>query len=209
MDKSMQRKVRGELIVISGPSGVGKGTICKALVEGNDNRCFSVSATTRAPRPGEIDGKHYHFINKAEFERMIAGGELLEYMEVFGMNYYGTPKRYVDAALDEGRDVLLDIDVNGAMNVKKAKPEAITVFIAPPSMRALKDRLIGRGTETPEQIEKRYGKAREEMSYIPEYDYVVVNDELECAISDVECILRAERLRTKRCPKLDEILKED
>jgi guanylate kinase len=204
-----ERKIKGELIVISGPSGVGKGTICEALVKGDACIRMSVSATTRSPRPGEVNGRHYFFVPRAEFERMIEADELLEYMDVFGMNYYGTPKKYVDEALAEGYDVILEIDVNGAMNVKKKRPDAMLIFIAPPSMKALRARLEKRGTETKEQIERRYAKARDEMACMPEYDYVVVNDELGSAEADVACILKAGRLRTDRCAKLNEIMKED
>jgi guanylate kinase len=204
-----ERKIKGELIVISGPSGVGKGTICEALAKQDARIRMSVSATTRSPRPGEVNGRHYFFVSRAEFERMIEADELLEYMDVFGMNYYGTPKKYVDEALAEGFDVILEIDVNGAMNVKKKRPDATLIFIAPPSMKALRARLEKRGTETREQIERRYAKARDEMACMPEYDYVVVNDELGSAEADVACILKAGRLRTNRCAKLNEIMKED
>jgi guanylate kinase len=204
-----ERKIKGELIVISGPSGVGKGTICEALAKRDARIRMSVSATTRSPRPGEVNGRHYFFVPRAEFERMIEADELLEYMDVFGMNYYGTPKKYVDEALAEGYDVILEIDVNGAMNVKKKRPDAMLIFIAPPSMKALRARLEKRGTETKEQIERRYAKARDEMACMPEYDYVVVNDELGSAEADVACILKAGRLRTDRCAKLNEIMKED
>jgi len=204
-----ERKIKGELIVISGPSGVGKGTICEALAKQDARIRMSVSATTRPPRPGEVNARHYFFVSRAEFERMIEADELLEYMDVFGMNYYGTPKKYVDEALAEGFDVILEIDVNGAMNVKKKRPDATLIFIAPPSMKALRARLEKRGTETREQIERRYAKARDEMACMPEYDYVVVNDELGSAEADVACILKAGRLRTNRCAKLNEIMKED
>lgn len=203
------RPIRGELIVISGPSGVGKGTICEALLKGDPRLRMSVSATTRAPRPGEVDGQHYHFVTRDAFEEMIRADELLEYMDVFGMNYYGTPEKFVDKTLAAGFDVILEIDVNGARNVKQKRPEAITIFIAPPSMRALHARLERRGTETAEQIGLRYAIAREEMACLPGYDYLVVNDELGRAEADVACILRAQRLRTARCALLNEIMKED
>lgn len=204
-----ERKITGELIVVSGPSGVGKGTICEALIRADERLCMSVSATTRAPRPGEINGKQYFFVSNEEFKRMIDADELLEYMEVFGMNYYGTPKKFVNETIAEGKDVILEIDVNGALAVKKKHPEAVMIFIAPPSMKELHARLEKRGTEKPEQIARRYAKARSEMNCMPEYDYVVVNDELGNAEADVACIIRAERLRTNRCTKLNEIMKED
>ena len=147
-------KNKGELFVISGPSGVGKGVICKALLLADDKIRFSVSATTRAPRPGEEHGVSYFFVTREEFEGMIQRNELLEYMDVFGMNYYGTPKAYIEKLTSEGIDVILDIDVNGARNVKKQRPEAVSIFILPPSMQALHSRLVGRGTETPEAVEK-------------------------------------------------------
>lgn len=203
------RKIRGELIVISGPSGVGKGTICAALVGSDPRLCVSVSATTRPPRPNEVHGKHYFFVSREEFERMICADELLEYMDVFGTAYYGTPRSFVDGKLAEGFDVILEIDVGGAMNVKRARPEAVTIFIAPPSMKELRRRLEKRGTETSEQIERRYAKAREEMACMSGYDYIVVNDDLRRAREDVACILRAGRMRTDRCARLDEIMKED
>ena len=201
-------KERGNLIAISGPSGVGKGTVCKKVIQRNPNVCVSVSATTRAPRPKEQHGKDYFFVSREEFEAMIASDDLLEYMDVFGTNYYGTPRKYVEEKLNEGMDVILEIDVNGAMNVKKRVPELVSVFITPPSMSVLKKRLEGRGTETPEQIERRFGKAKEEISHVPEYDYVVINDDLEKAVEDVECILRALKLRVNP-DKLVQINKED
>lgn len=204
-----KRQVKGELIVISGPSGVGKGTICAGIMQMEKNLCISVSATTRAPRAGEADGQHYFFVSREEFERMIRADELLEYMDVFGADYYGTPKKFVDEKLEAGCDVILEIDVNGAMSVKKKRPEAVMIFIAPPSMKALRTRLEKRGTENAEQIERRYAKAREEMAYLPHYDYVVVNDELGSAEEDVTCILRTGRLKTSRCMKLEDIMKED
>lgn len=137
-------KNKGELFVISGPSGVGKGVICKALLLADDKIRFSVSATTRAPRPGEEHGVSYFFVTREEFEGMIQRNELLEYMDVFGMNYYGTPKAYIEKLTSEGIDVILDIDVNGARNVKKQRPEAVSIFILPPSMQALHSRLVGR-----------------------------------------------------------------
>jgi len=207
---SMAHKAgQGRLIVISGPSGVGKGTICEAVLKRDPQLRMSVSATTRAPRPGEEDGVHYHFVSREAFERMIRADELLEYMDVFGMNYYGTPAKFVDDALEEGYDVILEIEVNGARNVKHKRPEAIAIFIAPPSMRALHERLEHRGTETAEQIDRRYAIAHMEMACLPEYDYLVINDDVARAEADVACIIRAERLRTCRSYMLHDILKED
>lgn len=205
----MERSIHGKLIVVSGPSGVGKGTICRRLVERGEEIRMSVSATTRSPRPGEVDGRDYFFVSRERFEEMIGRGELLEYMDVFGSKYYGTPKRFVDDTLESGLDVILEIDVYGAMKVKRTRPDALMIFISPPSLVSLKERLIGRGTETLEQISERFSKARREMSFIPEYDYIIVNDDLEKAVDDMQSILRADRLRTSRLTRLDEILKED
>ncbi|MCI6966868.1 guanylate kinase [bacterium] len=189
---------KGVLIVLSGPSGVGKGTVCKELLVRNPQVKLSVSATTRAPRPGEVEGVSYFFKTREEFERMIAAGEFLEYMDVFGMNYYGTPRAYVEQQLAAGNDIVLEIDVKGAMNVKRLCPEAVLVFIAPPSMETLKKRLVGRGTETAEAVERRTQEAFAEMKLLPEYDYAVVNDVLEDAVCSVETIIKAERLRVCR-----------
>lgn len=201
-------EAKGVLIVLSGPSGVGKGTVCKALLARNPQVKLSVSATTRAPRPGEVEGVSYFFKTREEFERMIAAGEFLEYMDVFGMNYYGTPRSYVEQQLAEGNDIVLEIDVKGAMNVKRLCPEAVLVFIAPPSMETLKKRLVGRGTETAEAVERRTKEAFAEMRLMPEYDYAVVNDTLEDAVCSVETILKAERLRVCRRPDLTNFCKE-
>ncbi len=189
---------KGVLIVLSGPSGVGKGTVCKELLARNPQVKLSVSATTRTPRPGEVEGVSYFFKTREEFERMIAAGEFLEYMDVFGMNYYGTPRAYVEQQLAAGNDIVLEIDVKGAMNVKRLCPEAVLVFIAPPSMETLKKRLVGRGTETAEAVERRTQEAFAEMKLLPEYDYAVVNDVLEDAVCSVETIIKAERLRVCR-----------
>ena len=189
---------KGVLIVLSGLSGVGKGTVCKELLARNPQVKLSVSATTRAPRPGEVEGVSYFFKTREEFERMIAAGEFLEYMDVFGMNYYGTPRAYVEQQLAAGNDIVLEIDVKGAMNVKRLCPEAVLVFIAPPSMETLKKRLVGRGTETAEAVERRTQEAFAEMKLLPEYDYAVVNDVLVDSVCSVETIIKAERLRVCR-----------
>lgn len=194
----MNQSREGLLLVVSGPAGVGKGTIDGILLERHSNIKLSVSATTRKPRPGEIDGVHYFFIDEDRFKSMIEENAFLEYMHVFNMHYYGTPRTYVEQELKAGHDVLLEIDVQGAMRVKKAYPDAVLVFIAPPSMSALKERLIGRNTETPEQIEKRFATAHDEVRMMDRYDYIVVNDVLDIAVSRMEHIIQAEKCRATR-----------
>ena len=194
----MNQTHEGLLLVVSGPAGVGKGTIDKNLLDNHQNMCLSVSATTRKPRPGEIDGVHYFFVDEEKFNRMIEENAFLEYMNVFGMNYYGTPRAFVEERIHAGKDVLLEIDVNGALAVKKAYPEAVLIFIAPPNMGALKERLLNRNTETPEQMEKRLSTAYSEVLQMKHYDYVVVNDILDEAIRNMESIIRTEKCRVSR-----------
>ena len=177
----MQAPRKGVLFVISGPSGVGKGTVNKRLFEEFGNAvAFSVSATTRDPREGEVDGREYFFISRQEFEKRVANNEFLEHAEYAG-NCYGTPRDYVLSLLQRGVSVILEIDVQGAMQVKRRMPESVSVFILPPSFEELEHRLRGRGTETPEKIEKRLAVAKAEMARAPEYDYQIVNDDLEAA----------------------------
>ena len=180
---------KGRLFVISGPSGTGKGTICKELVKDEKIR-LSVSMTTRSPREGEVHGVSYFFASKEEFLQKIDADGFLEYAEVFG-NYYGTPKMEVLELLDEGIDVLLEIDVQGALQIKKVYPEAVLLFILPPSLEELRNRLAGRGTETPEVLEHRLGKAVHEISFAHEYDYTVINDQLDEAVDNVRTVIRA------------------
>ncbi len=194
----MARVKRGLLLVVSGPAGVGKGTVNAALMERHPEVKMSVSATTRPPRPGEIDGVHYFFKTKEEFDRMIEEDAFLEYMRVFGMNDYGTPRAFVEQEREKGNHVILEIDVQGARKVKAACPDAVTVFIAPPSLDILKERLVGRGTETQESIDVRTKTALEELKALPEYDYMVVNDTVDEAVAEMEAILSAERLKTER-----------
>ena len=179
---------KGKFIVISGPSGVGKGTICNELVKRN-NAWLSVSMTTREMREGEEDGKSYYFITKAEFEQRIKEGKLLEY-NIYNDNYYGTPLDKVIEKLEEGKNVILEIDVNGGHQVKKIYPETILVYIAPPSTEELKRRLHERGTEDEETIEKRLAIAEIEKTQIDDYDYIIVNDILEDALNEVNKILK-------------------
>ena len=184
----------GRLFVISGPSGAGKGTICKKLLESVDIS-ISTSMTTRAPRPGEIDGKDYYFVTVDEFEEKIANGGMLEYARVLD-NIYGTPKDMVIKQLERGRDVILEIDVQGGLQIKKKMPEqAVLVFVLPPDLTTLRQRIIDRGTETEEVIDKRFNEAINEIKLIGEYDYYVVNDELDDAVYDLKAIIMAERRR--------------
>ena len=198
----MNQSREGLLLVVSGPAGVGKGTLDKALLERHQDMKLSVSATTRAPRPGEIDGVHYFFKTEEEFKAMIERNEFLEYMHVFQTNYYGTPRSFVEEQLSRGIDVILEIDVQGAMKVKKAFPNAVMIFIAPPSMAELKSRLIGRTTETLEQIEKRFATAEKEIAMLPEYEYVVTNDVVEMAVNRMEYIITAEKCKVSRSDAL-------
>ena len=203
----MKQNRKGLLLVISGPAGVGKGTINISLISRNSDIRMSVSATTRQPRPGEIDGVHYFFKTEEEFQDMINKGAFLEYMRVFNTHYYGTPKSFVEQELAEGRSVILEIDVQGAMRVKAAYPDAVLIFIAPPSMSELKSRLIHRGTESSEAIDRRFETAFQEMEFVDRYDYVVVNDILDLAIARTEDIIVAERCKVSRNGELIEKLK--
>ena len=184
---------KGRLFVISGPSGTGKGTICREILKDIRNE-FSVSMTTREPREGEEHGREYFFVSHEDFIENIERNNFLEYATVFD-NYYGTPKDIVLKKLEKGRNVILDIDVQGGLQVKEAMPEAVLIFLLPPSLAALRSRLENRGTETPEKIEKRLNKALDEIKFIGEYDYMVVNDVREDAVSDVRSIMTAEALR--------------
>ena len=187
----MQKK-KGVLFVISGPSGVGKGTINKILFdEFEGSVAFSVSATTRGPREGEIDGTHYFFISKQDFENRIANNEFLEHAEYAG-NCYGTPCSYVLKLLEEGVSVILEIDLQGAIQVKERMPESVSIFILPPSFEELESRLRGRGTETPEKIEKRLAAAKHEMEMAHTYDYRIVNDNLDDAYQQLRSIFLKE-----------------
>lgn len=181
---------KGKFIVISGPSGVGKGTICERLIK-ELGAYYSISMTTREIREGEVDGVNYYFISKDEFKRRIALGELLEY-NIYNDNYYGTPKDKVLEKLEEGVDVFLEIDVNGARNIKRIFPDALLIYIAPPSIEVLRERLIHRGTEDMETVEKRLRIAEDELMQVGIYDYVVVNDDVEKAIQEIRDIIGSE-----------------
>ena len=193
----MLNKLKGLLIVISAPSGTGKTTLVHMLLKEFPDLEFSVSYTTRPPRPGEVDGRDYHFVDRKTFERMIEEGDFLEWAEVYG-NLYGTSRTQVLKALNEGKDVILDIDTQGALQVKKNFPEAVLIFILPPSLKELERRLRNRGTDDEETIERRLKTAREEIRRASLYDYIVVNDVLEVAYENLKSIIRAEKLRTER-----------
>lgn len=185
---------RGKTFIISGPSGVGKSTVLKTLFEGREDLYFSVSATTRAPRPGEQDGVNYHFIEPETFRRWIVENEFLEYAEYVG-NFYGTPKKYVDAAMEAGKDVILDIEIQGAMQVHRLRPDTVRIFIAPPSWEELERRLIARNTDTPEKVQERLLRAKVEMQTANQYDYFVINDSVESAVRELRAIMLAEHCR--------------
>ena len=187
---------KGKLIVISGPSGVGKGTVVKELMEHNPQMKLSVSATTRPKRPNEIDGVHYYFISHEAFEKMISQNRFLEYAQYVG-NRYGTPEEPVNKMLEAGYDVILEIEVQGGMQVMKNRPDAISIFVAPPSFQVLEERLRGRGDTEEDKIVMRLQQARVEYFLAPYYRYIVVNDKLEDAVADVQAILRVEDLKTE------------
>lgn len=188
---------RGLLIVLSGPSGVGKGTVCKALRNFATDLVYSVSATTRSPRTGEIEGVNYFFKSRDEFESMISNNELLEWAEYVN-NYYGTPRSFVEDCLNNGKDVILEIEVQGALQVKDKFPEGIFIFLAPPNLDELQQRIIGRGTETHELINQRMSTARDELRLMEKYDYVVVNDVVDDACDRIRSILTAEHCKKER-----------
>lgn len=189
---------RGLLIVFSGPSGVGKGTVRQEIFSTPDHKFeYSVSMTTRAQRPGEVDGKDYFFRSREEFEELIRNGQMLEYAEYVG-NYYGTPLTYVNETLDKGVDVFLEIEVQGALQVKKKVPDAIFIFLTPPDLNELQERLVGRGTDSEEVIAQRIERAREEIALMSEYDYAIVNDEVPLAAERVKRVIEAEHFRVDR-----------
>ena len=205
----VKEKVRGNLIVISGPSGCGKGTICTELLKNNPELFLSISMTTREPRDGEINGVNYYFVTKDEFLDKIDDGDMLEYAVVYNGNYYGTPKDQVEKKLEQGIDVILEIEIEGAAKVNETMPEGIFIFIMPPSMRELKRRLIKRNTETKEQIIERFKRAYREINEVSKYNYIVINDEVKNAVSKVESIIKAEKCRVNRIEDFDLNTKEE
>ncbi|MFS0727759.1 guanylate kinase [Paenibacillus sp. 1P07SE] len=188
---------KGLLIVLSGPSGVGKGTVCSVLRHKMPELIYSVSATTRAPREGEVDGINYFFRSREQFQDMIARDALLEYAEYVG-NYYGTPRDFVEKTIASGKDIILEIEVQGALKVKEKFPDGVFVFLMPPSLDELKQRITGRGTETDELIDHRMSVAVEEMNLLRHYDYAVTNDQIEAACSRIQSIVTAEHCRIGR-----------
>lgn len=201
-------KAKGLLVILSGPSGVGKGTVRKALFESDQNRdqfFYSVSATTREPRQGEVNGSDYFFVSHSKFEQMIEDEELLEYAEYVG-NYYGTPLAYINDMTEQGKDVFLEIEVQGALQVKRRVPDGVFVFLAPPDLGELELRITNRGTDSPEKIKQRMEKARQELQLMTQYDYVVVNDDVEQAVARIQTIIEAEHLKVDRF--MDDIVEQ-
>ena len=201
-------KRKGILVVVSGFSGAGKGTLMKQLVRSYDNYALSVSVTTRPPREGEVHGKDYFFISEEEFSAMEKEGRLMEWAGYVG-RHYGTPRDYVFRRLDEGKDMILEIEVQGALQVKEKYPEAVLVFVAPPGAAVLKERLLGRGTESIEQVEKRLLRAVEEAEAMEVYEYLLVNDELETCVEELHRLMQCEHRRTNRNRELMEDIKLD
>ncbi|KMK77154.1 guanylate kinase [Alkalihalobacillus pseudalcaliphilus] len=190
-------KEKGLLIVLSGPAGVGKGTVCGALRQQDTDIQYSVSATTRKPRQGEVDGVNYFFKEKEHFEEMIKNDQLLEWAEYVG-NYYGTPVDYVRETINKGQDIILEIEVQGALKVRERFPEGVFIFLMPPSLAELRSRIVGRGTETEEIINKRMTVAKEEIDMMKRYDYVVENDEVHLAVERIKAIVTAEHCKRER-----------
>jgi len=189
--------VKGNLFVITAPSGAGKTSLVRALLEADSQAMLSISYTTRPMRPGEVDGKDYHFVTREAFEAMLDKGDFLESAEVYG-NYYGTSQPWLEGAMNSGNDVILEIDWQGAAQVRKLFPEAVGVFILPPSVDVLRQRLKGRGQDSEEVIAKRVAAAKEDMSHVNEFDYVIINNQFDVALQDLLAVFRAERLRLDR-----------
>ena len=199
---------KGLLFIVSGFSGAGKGTIMKELLRRYDNYALSVSATTRKPRPGEEHGKDYFFISREEFEEMIRNDELIAYA-MYGENYYGTPKKYVEEMMAAGKDVILEIEVQGAQKVKEKMPETERIFVTPPCAEELRRRLLGRGSESEEEIERRLSRAVDEAPYMPQYDYILVNDDLDRAVEELHALIGAAHKKSvHRQDMIDDINKQ-
>lgn len=192
---------KGILFVVSAPAGCGKDTILNEFFKWNNTAGYAVSATTRAPREGEVNGVHYHFLTVEDFKSKIGTGEVLEYTEYCG-NYYGTLKKSVDDLINSGKDAVLKIEVEGAMNIRKKFPDACLIFILPPSLEVLENRLRGRATETEDKIRERINQAKTELKFAENYDYVIVNDDLDEAVEDMLSVFRAEKLRKQRCEEV-------
>ena len=201
-------KTKGILIVVSGFAGAGKGTLVNELLKQFDNYALSISATTRKPRGQEVDGKEYFFKSVEEFEKMIAQGDLIEYANYVG-NYYGTPKTYVEEQLNAGKDVILEIEIQGALKVKEKFPETLLIFVVPPSAEELKKRLIGRGTETMEVIEQRMNRATEEAEAMDAYDYILVNDDLNKAVESLHNLIQSQHMQARCNAELIKTMKEE
>lgn len=199
---------QGVLAVVSGFSGAGKGTIMKALLEKYDNYALSISATTRDPRPGEADGREYFFMSEEQFEKMIAEDALIEHARYVN-HYYGTPRRYVESKMQEGKDVILEIEIQGAKKVKEQYPDALLIFVVPPSAGELKNRLVHRGTETAEVIEKRLKRAREESDGMDSYEYILVNDQVDACVEKLHGLIQSRHLRASENQELIFRMKEE
>lgn len=198
MNRALAIKRRGLLLVLSSPSGAGKSTIAKAILDDDDELTMSVSATTRDPRPGEVDGEHYYFLSDNTFRKMVADDEFLEHATVFG-NSYGTPKAPVETALEDGRDVLFDVDWQGAQEIQQyAHDDLVSIFVLPPSVDELERRLFARAQDSEEVVRERMAKATAEMSHWDAYQYVIVNQDIEESVNNVKSILKAERLKRRR-----------
>lgn len=208
MNMSPQSARRGLLLILSSPSGAGKSTLARRLMEWDPTLRFSVSATTRPPRPGEVDGREYYFKSRPEFEAMVAGGDMLEHAEVFG-NFYGSPKGPVEAAMLAGRDTLFDIDWQGGQQIRNSAlgRDVVSIFVLPPSIAELESRLQGRAQDSDEVIAGRMAKSQSEISHWAEYDYVIINQDIDSAFNELVTILQAERMRRDRQPGLAEFVR--
>lgn len=207
-DRRLEMKDKGLLLVISGFSGAGKGTVVKRLLEQHNDYVLSISATTRSPREGEQDGREYFFKSKEEFEKMIEASELIEYARYVD-NYYGTPKAYVEEQLKEGKNVILEIEIQGALNIKSMFPDAVLLFIMPPSAKELERRLVGRGTEDEATIRARLSRASEEAQGVENYNYIVINDDVDACVETIDSIVKSEKRKAANNINLINNIKEE